>query len=330
MRKRIALIGGSGFIGSELINILSESSDITNYDKKNTLKQNCETIIVDIRNRELLISKLKPADWLLLLAAEHRDDVTPTSLYYDVNVDGAANVLAAAKEKGIKNILFVSSVSVYGLNRRNTSEDEVPQPFDDYGKSKWKAEELMRNWYNQDTENRTLILVRPAVIFGPGSKGNVNRLIRQIQSGKFIMIGNGKNKKSMAYIENVAHFFVYLINNFVTGYHLYNYIDKPDFSMNELIRFLQKALHKNSFRIRIPYFIGYTCGVAFDILAKITKKKFAVSAIRIKKWCAETRYESEKKSSTGYQPLFSLQEGLQKTIDELFFCNVKRQSNSNN
>ncbi len=316
MEKKIALVGGSGFIGTELIKILSDGAELINYDKNST-KTSCETILLDVRDKEALLNKMKPADWLILLAAEHTDNVLPTSLYYDVNVTGADNVLAAMDTKGIKNVLFVSSVSVYGLNKKNPTEESLVDPFNDYGKSKWKAEELLRNWYEKDKEEKTLVIVRPAVIFGPKNKGNVHQLLQQIQSGKFVMIGSGNNKKSMAYVENVAGFFRHIIENNFTGYHVYNYADKPDLSMQELVDFLRPVLHKKIFRIHIPYFMGYAGGLFFDGLAKLTNKKYPISSVRIKKFCAVTQFSAEKMLLTGYEPSFTLQEGLEKTVSAL-------------
>ena len=327
MKKRIALVGGSGFLGSELFRVMSAEADIINYDKCSSSLQDVQTVVVDVRDKESLVRKFQPADWLILLAAEHHDNVSPVSLYYDVNVNGATNVLAAMNNSQISKILFVSSVSIYGLNQKDPDEDTLPQPFNDYGKSKWQAEEVMRHWHNEDPGNRTLIIVRPTVIFGPGNKGNVYQLLQQIESGKFIMVGNGMNKKSMAYIENVALFISLLMNENSGGYQVFNYADEPDLSMNELVAYTEGFIRKKKFPFRIPYFIGYAGGVALDILSKLTGKKFPVSAVRIQKWCAETRYNATKKNRTGFQPPYSLQEGLQKTILSLVTDKTRPQNN---
>ncbi len=87
------------------------------------------------------------------------------------------------------------------------------------------------------------MIVRPTVVFGEQNRGNVYNLLRQIASGKFMMIGDGTNRKSMAYVENVAAFLEYSLG-FENGVHIYNYIDKPDFDMNTLVSKVNKALGK--------------------------------------------------------------------------------------
>jgi UDP-glucose 4-epimerase len=85
-----------------------------------------------------------------LLAAEHRDDVTPVSLYYDVNVEGMKNVLEAMEVNNVKRIVFTSSVAIYGLDKNNPDESFPAEPFNHYGKSKWKAmREVLQEWYEK-------------------------------------------------------------------------------------------------------------------------------------------------------------------------------------
>ena len=311
---RIITIGGSGFIGTYLIELLRPEHELFNIDKHNSVAFPHVTSIADIRDYDKLLTAIKPADWVILLAAEHRDNVSPISLYYDVNVQGTKNILKALNEKGINKIIFISSVAVYGLNKPAPDEASPAAPFNHYGRSKWMAEELLRKWQLKDTQNRTLVIVRPTVVFGPSNRGNVYNLLQQIGSGKFVMIGKGNNRKSMTYIENVTGFIRYLLQINLSGYHVFNYTDKPDLSMNELISIVEKAMCKKIAPVRIPYWLGYMGGIGFDMAATITGKKFPISAVRVKKFCATTQFSGEKWLQTGFTPAYTLHEGLIKTI----------------
>ena len=114
---KVTLIGATGFVGTRLIGLLQTSVDyeLKNIDKQESLFFPQYTGLRDVRDLEMLKDKLNGTDVVILLAAEHRDDVTPTSLYYDVNVGGMQNVLAAMEANGVKRIIFTSSVAVYGL-----------------------------------------------------------------------------------------------------------------------------------------------------------------------------------------------------------------------
>lgn len=311
---RIRLIGGSGFVGTRLINQLSNETDIINLDKKKSAFYPDITQNSDIRILDSIMSLLSDCDVVVLLAAEHRDDVSPTSLYYDVNVQGTRNVLDAMDANGVKKIIFTSSVAVYGLNKENPSEEHIQDPFNHYGKSKWQAEEILREWYNKDPENRSLTIIRPTVIFGERNRGNVFNLLKQISSGRFLMIGSGRNKKSMAYVGNVVAFIDYCIKNIGVGYHLYNYIDKPDTNMNELVLHVSKVLDKKIPSMKIPYSIGIIGGYCLDVVAKLLRRKLPISSVRVKKFCATTQFDATKAHSSGFKAPYTLEEGLEKTL----------------
>ena len=309
----ITLIGASGFVGTRLITQLG-TENCTNLDKNNSAKYPEITIIQDIRENNLVNAIPSSTKTIVLLAAEHRDDVSPTSLYYDVNVEGTRNVLNAMDEKGIKNIVFTSSVAVFGLNKTNPDESHPVDPFNHYGKSKWQAEEVLREWFSKDPGNRSLTIIRPTVIFGERNRGNVYNLLKQIASGKFMMVGKGTNKKSMAYVGNIVAFIQYLIETQKPGYRLFHYIDKPDTNMNELVQQVEKSLNKKLPAVRLPYWLGYMGGLSFDILAKLTGKKFSVSAVRVKKFCATTQFDATAAHSSGFKVPFALSEGLHRTL----------------
>lgn len=310
----IAIIGGSGFVGTRLI---AELKDNTSHEVRNIDKQESHfypeiTTIANVLNKETMVSLLKEQDMVVLLAAEHRDDVSPKSLYYDVNVQGMRNVLDAMDINCVKRIVFTSSVAVYGLNKINPDENHPTDPFNEYGKTKWQAEEVLQAWYKKNKDVNVNIL-RPTVIFGERNRGNVYNLLKQIGSGKFLMIGSGNNKKSMAYIGNIVAFISFLIENKPSGYEAYNYIDKPDFTMNELVLKVGEVLNKKIPTTHIPYWLGMLGGFGFDILAKVKRKKLNISSVRVKKFCATTQFDATK-AMKDFKPPYTLGEGLSRTL----------------
>ena len=244
---KIVIIGGSGFVGTRLTKRLLSAGHSVRIGDKVLSKRYPELCVkCDVRDVISLRDCMLGYECVINLAAEHRDDVTPKSLYDDVNVSGAEHICSACTELGITRIIFTSSVAVYGFAPKGTDEEGRINYFNDYGRTKWEAEERYRQWLSRDEKN-TLTIIRPTVIFGEQNRGNVFNLLRQIASGKFLMIGKGNNVKSMAYVENVAAFIEYCLSNCV-GESLYNYIDKPDFDMNTLVYEVYDILgktHKN-------------------------------------------------------------------------------------
>lgn len=312
---KIAIIGGSGFVGTQLIQRMSKSAtyDLLNIDKQQSETFPTITHIANVLDKDALTSLLVGVEVVILLAAEHRDDVSPTSLYYDVNVQGMRNTLEAMEIQGIKRIVFTSSVAIYGLNKVNPTEDFPADPFNHYGKSKWEAEQVLQNWYKTHGDWNVNI-VRPTVIFGEGNRGNVFNLLNQIASGKFMMIGNGENKKSMSYIGNIIAFLEFLVVEKTSAYNVYNYVDKPDFNTNDLVHHTGEILAIKIPTLKIPYFLGMLGGYGIDVLAFITRKKMTISSVRVKKFCAVTQYDSTKAMSSGFVPPFAMEEGLKRML----------------
>lgn len=312
----ISVVGGSGFVGSRLISEL-DANPCKNLDKNKSVLFNSITTIGNIcKSEEIQFDKDTKA--VVLLAAEHRDDVSPISLYYDVNVTGTKNVLDYMDKIGAKHLIFTSSVAIYGLGKENPAENHPEDPFNHYGKSKWQAEQAIKDWYDKDPVGKSITIVRPTVIFGERNRGNVYNLLKQISSGKFLMIGKGQNKKSMAYVGNVAAFIKHRLELAEEGYHVYNYVDKPDLTMTSLLGVIEKSLNKRIPSIRIPTWLGYLGGYGFDILAFLTRKKLAISSVRVKKFVATTQFDATKVHSSGFKAPFTLEEGLDRTLNYEF------------
>lgn len=320
--RRICIIGGSGFIGTRLCKRFTQSGvEFFIVDRRISKTFPDLTRIADVRDIEGLRSSVE-GDTIINLAAEHRDDVNPRSLYWDVNVDGAKNVCRVAEEKGIDRIIFTSSVAVYGFTREETFENGDLKPFNDYGITKLEAEKVYTEWQKKDPSRRTLVIIRPTVVFGEGNRGNVYNLLRQIASGRFIMIGDGKNVKSIAYVENVAAFIEYSLS-LPHGLHIYNYVDKPDLDMNGLIDLVYEEFNRRGRRLirpffRIPYSIGVSLGRIFDLIALLTGRRLNISSIRIKKFCSGSWFGTSI-NKTGFTPPVSLRDGLSRTIGYEFF-----------
>jgi nucleoside-diphosphate-sugar epimerase len=304
------LIGGAGFVGSRL------KLDLKNYlilDKRLKSEE-----FVDITKVETFNLKLCSCDSVVLLAAEHRDDVSPASLYYDVNVKGTKNLLDKMDEVGAKHLIFTSSVAIYGLDKKNPDENHSEDPFNHYGKSKWQAEQVIKEWFEKDPEKKSVTIIRPTVIFGEKNRGNVYNLLKQIASGKFLMIGKGQNRKSMAYVGNVVAFIKHRLELAEEGYHVFNYVDKPDLTMTSLLGVIEKSLNKKIPSIRIPVWLGFLGGYGFDFLAFITRRKLAVSSVRVKKFVATTQFDASKVHSSGFIAPYTLEEGLHRTLNYEF------------
>lgn len=310
--NNILVIGGQGFIGSRLCPILRElGHNVTIFDKQPapSALTSGEYVQADIRNLDQLCTAMVGKELVVNLAAEHQDNVRPLSLYTEVNVEGARNVCQAAESAGVKRIVFTSSVAVYGSHPVAMAEDTPHKYFNEYGRTKHLAEEEYVAWLNA-SRNHQLTIVRPTVVFGPGNRGNVYNFLRQMKYGPFVMFGDGLNIKSMAYVDNIAAFLAFLTTR-SERYAVYNYADKPDFNVRELVTFVDQTLGRSDRnRVALPKTIGLLAGKLADCLAWGINTPLPISEIRVQKFCAPSQVDAERAFATGFYPAVQLRDGL--------------------
>lgn len=313
---KVLIVGGGGFIGGVLKRQLADQGHtVLTYDVAPPAApaRDRDYIEADIRDLPTLTAAVRGQDVVVNLAAQHRDDVQPTSLYDEVNVEGARTLCAALSATNVNRLIFTSSVAVYGEQPGMMSEDTPHNYFNDYGRTKHLAEQVYLDWQAAEAQ-RSLTIVRPTVVFGPGNRGNVYNLLRQVKSRRFLMVGSGENRKSIAHVENIAGFLAHLLDT-PRGLHVYNYADKPDLTMNELVALLSESLGRApTAGLRLPYGAGLALGAVADVVSRLSGRKLPISAVRVRKFCMRSEVDASRAASTGYSPAVDLITGLRNMI----------------
>ncbi len=311
--EKVCILGGSGFIGTRLAGLFTERSipfRIGDLARSETFPD--QWTECDVRHGEALAELVRDCGVIVNLAAVHRDDVRPLSLYRETNVDGASQVCRMARDKGIQRIVFTSSVAVYGFHPTPVDEDGPFFPFNEYGRTKLEAEAVYRAWADEDPA-RTLVIVRPTVVFGEGNRGNVYNLLHQIAAGRFLMVGRGRNIKSIAYVGNVAAFLMHVLG-LGPGTHIFNYADGPDMETKTLVEFIRSCLGQDGSLLKVPRSAALAGGYVLDAFARLTGRTFPISAVRVRKFCESTQFVANRADRSGFVRPYSLREGLERTI----------------
>ena len=159
-------------------------------------------------------------------------------LYYKVNRDLPYEVAKKSKEDGVKQFIFLSSMSVYGIETGVINKDTIPTPKSNYGKSKLQAEELIKPL--QDSSFNIAVL-RPPMIYGPGCKGNYVRLEKFAL--KSPIFPNIENKRSMIYIDNLSEFVKQIIDDCRNGLFLPQ--DDKYVCTSEMVKSIAESNNRN-------------------------------------------------------------------------------------
>lgn len=200
--KRILIMGENSYVGTSFQKYLLKFEN--NYLVES----------ISVRNEEWKEKDFSKYDVVLHVAgiAHIKETKENANLYYKVNRDLAYEVAKKAKEDGIKQFIFLSSMSVYGIEIGVIKRDTIPSPKSNYGKSKLQAEEVIGKL---EDESFKIVVLRPPMIYGKGCKGNYVRLQKfALKSPVFPDI---KNKRSMLYIDNLCEFIKLLIDGCSSG-----------------------------------------------------------------------------------------------------------------
>lgn len=289
----VDVIGGSGFIGSHLCKILSEHNydfQILDIAKPQKTEHGAHHNYCDITRIQDLRKFLRPNSTVVNLAAIHSDDITDSNSYYSVNVEGSKKLVTVCGEKSISRIIYTSSIAVYDLTTPIVNEDSAKNPLSHYGRSKLMSEEFYLDWAREG-ENRTLLIIRPCAVFGPGNRGNVFNLAKTIAANRFVMIGNGLNKKSLCYVEHIAEFIFSQVTGDIhseTAIAIKNYADKPDLSVKQIVTNMYVGLNKKPKYLQVSPKIALITAQILDIAEKLIGFKNPYSAERIIKFTAQS------------------------------------------
>jgi GlcNAc-P-P-Und epimerase len=314
--KRVLIIGGSGFIGARLTSRLLELGyDVSIFDRSPSALHASRATRGDVRDASAVCNAAVGVDCIVNLAAERRHDVQPASLHFDINVGGAENVTKAAVAANVQRLIFLSSVAVYGTHQPLADESTPLRPENPYGRSKALAEEVYVQWAAAHKQ-RSLLTVRSVVVFGEGQRGNIYVLANQIRRKQFLMVGSGQNRKSIAYVGNVVEFIAQHIDG-ADGQTLVNYADGPDLRTIELVARLAVLLAVPVPSWRVPFAIAVLLGNAFDVLARLTRRSFPISAVRVRAFCAETRISTRTLQSSGFTPPQNLDNALALMVENM-------------
>lgn len=199
------VVGGSGFIGTHLLRKLVASGadpviSVDIRDPKNVVP-GVDYRRADVRDLgDLMVAG--SISTIYNLAAVHTTPGHPDHEYYETNVLGASEVTAFARRMQVKEIVFTSSISVYGPGEETKSETSPLAPISPYGRSKMLAERIHRAWLDEGLDRR-LVIARPAVIFGPGEGGNFTRMAKLLKAGMFVYPGRRNTIKACFYVEDL-------------------------------------------------------------------------------------------------------------------------------
>ncbi len=236
--NKILLTGSNGYLGSSFIN---EYKDKYLFQRFSLLTQKLEDIV------------LEDIDVVLHCAAlVHQKVEHSYEKYHEINVEYPLMLARLAKEAGVKQFVFISTIAVYGEDLEKLDEKTDCKAITSYGISKLEAEkELLK--LNNDTF--VVSIIRPPMIYGKNAPGNIDSLVKLVKKLPILPLGGIKNKRSFIYIGNLCYVIDEIIKQNQSGIFLAS--DDESLSTTKLCELIAKNLDKKVTLLKIPFFESF-------------------------------------------------------------------------
>ena len=313
----ILVTGATGFLGGEVVRQLrsqgcrlrttgrrtSSTSDLPGYRA------------ADLCDREALPDLVAGVDVVIHaagLAHQHRATMSQNAEFFRINAVGTENVVRAAAAAGCRRIVLVSSVAVYGGGWPRKTEAAKCQPIGPYAESKMEAECVAAEIAGAFCIE--LVVLRMATLYGENDPGNVGRLLRAIERGRFVWLGRGENRKSLVHVEDAARACVLATcRQELPRDRTFNIASEPC-RMCAVVSALHAALGRRPPPLHVP---PRMLQMAASLAGRIPGLALRAQRARdiLDKWLSDEVYDAALfRRESGWSPTVPLDEGLARQV----------------
>lgn len=249
--KKILITGAGSYIGGSF----------EEYMRKSSSEYAIDTL--DMQNANWSEYDFSGYDAVFHVAgiAHRKETKENASLYYEVNRDLAVKTAKKAKEAGVPQFIFLSSMSVYGLERGVITRDSATKPKSNYGRSKLEAEAELEKLAS---DTFSLCTLRPPMVYGKGCRGNFGTVVALTK--KLPLFPKVKNRRSMIYIDNLCEFVKIAIDRRLSG--LFFPQNREYVCTTDMSQIIAKKLGK---KCRPSALLGFCARIAIPFVSKAEK-----------------------------------------------------------
>jgi nucleoside-diphosphate-sugar epimerase len=319
--------GATGLLGSHIVEQLAQRNEPVRAlvraasDLAWLRAQPVELVEGDVTDRQSLERACRGVDCVYHAAAQV-GDWGPWDQFVRVTTDGTANILAAARNAGVKRFVHISSISAYGhVDGDGLVLDETAplgqnvHRWSYYTRAKVIAEHLVWDAHHRDGLAATVI--RPSWLYGPRDRATIGRLVNLIRTGRAKLIGSGENRMNLAYAGNVADGCVMAGRSDVAIGQAYNCSSDGAITQREFFDLLADSLGVARVTKRVPYGVAYGAGFVLECVGHLLRSRRPPMVTRYAVWLAGRRcfFETKKiREQLGWRPRVSYEEGIPLTV----------------
>lgn len=320
--KSILLTGSTGFIASHLIPCLTQQP----YQIRAALRSASKLLppsvtpisVDNIDGTTDWTEVLLGTDTVIHLAARahilHDSSPNPEAEFFKVNTEGTANLVRQCIQAGVKHFIFISSIgAMASLSNQTLHENSYCQPDTAYGRSKLAAEQALINLTSQS--DMTWTILRPTLVYGLENPGNMERLVKLVKKGFPLPFGLVKNRRSFVYVENLVDAIITCLTHPNATNQIFLISDGEDLSTPNLICKIADYLSCRCNLLPVPSSLLRAAAHLGDVGEKLLGRSLPLNTPTIERLLGSLAVDSSKiRNTLNWQPPFTIDEGLQKTL----------------
>jgi len=237
--------------------------------------------------------------------------------YIRLNIDGTRNVLEAAAGANARRFIFTSSIKAGGegsdvcLDEAMEDNPETP-----YGRTKLEAERLVFKYARQYKMHAAVL--RLPLVYGPGYKGNLERMLEAVAARRFLPLPEFGNQRSMVHVEDAAEAAILAAEMPEANVQTYIVTDDRPYSTREIYTLMRVALGRRRPRLSIPVKALRAVARFGDMLGKVRGRRFIFDSDALEKLASSAWYSSRKiETELGFKPAYDLEKALPEMVAEL-------------
>ncbi len=318
-QSRVLITGAGGFIGRHVVcRQLALGRAVRALDRNAAgmadfeAGEGLEILVGDVSDPEIQRRAVEGVDTVFHLASAHLERGMPDSEFYRVNVDALKSLLEASHDAGVQRFVHVSSCGIYGNVEKSPANEDGPfHPDIAYEKSKLAGEQAIREFHER--HGFPVVVVRPVWVYGPGCHRTA-RLFRMIETGKFLMVGQGSNLRSAVYITDLLDALELCATTDGIEGETFIVTNDEQVTVARVVSEIARLTGAGAPRLRLPLWLARVGAVAAEAAGKLTGKEPPISRRSLKFFTNDAGFTSAKaQRMLGFSPRVALSEGLELT-----------------
>lgn len=320
--RRFLVTGATGFLGGHCLAEVARrgwaARALARRRPTATLPGDPEVVEGELGDPPRLAAAVEGVTDVIHLAARvHRmqdDAEDPLAAFRRTNVEGTRRLVEAAAAAGVRRILLASTVKAIGEETEGEFDERSPcRPSSPYGISKLEAEDLLLGL--AETHGLHAVVLRLPMVYGPGNKGNVLRLLDAAAAGRRLPFGRIENRRSMAYAANVVAAALAALDSDRSRGQVYLVADAEPYSTRELYAAICRAMGKKPLLVGVPPSLLTALGRLGGWAEKLLGRPLPVNPEVVRRLTGDLRFRTEKiHRHLGFVPQVGLEEGIARTV----------------